>query len=568
MPATIFGQNSVYNANTFAASFASDGIYLYVGKSHAWANDATPPSSSDFILEKNKIWNNMSGAIRITRDQVALGIKRNNWTSGTVYENYTHDDATLDSGTGFYVLAGHEDRDVYKCLDNNGSSKSTSKPFHHNAAATTELDGYVWKYMYTIPVSMFSRFATANVIPVLENAAVRSFAIAGSILSVPISANNLTGIGKDYRGTGFSNGTVGVSAANATIFTTVLANTATNEIKVIADSGLAIVEDYFANTLFLVTSGQMKGYSSTILKSKPPTTLAATDDYTSNLVLSTMISNIANGDSFSIGPHVLINDDLTGGFFRGFADVNSSGNVTSITTLVGGQGYSNGLSSVTIHGDYLETSNGFSDGSGATANIVISPVGGHGYRSSTELNAKYVILSAETTIPKNHETGTFIGYGNEIRQYGLVRNPMATRTGLSARNTSYDLRTTLYFKSPTVIPFTIGETVNNSLTSATAKGIIDNICGVSGSQYLSLTNTEGTFANGDVLYNNKGYTLTVDSASLENHTYPLDATDVPSSSVISGGLYKYSGELLYNENIVPITRRIDQKENFKIVFEF
>ena len=39
-----------------------------------------------------------------------------------------------------------------------------------------------------------------------------------SFINLPVSANNITGGGQNYRGTGFSNGTSGISAANATIF--------------------------------------------------------------------------------------------------------------------------------------------------------------------------------------------------------------------------------------------------------------------------------------------------------------------------------------------------------------
>ena len=84
----------------------------------------------------------------------------------------------------------------------------------------------------------------------------------------------------------------------------------------------------------------------------------------------------------------------------------------------------------------------------------------------------------------------------------------------------------------------------------------------------SLSNVMGNFANGDVIYNDKGYNMTIDSASLSSHYYPSSSVDTPLNSVVHGGLYKYSGEILFNENIIPITRRIDQKENFKIVFEF
>ena len=568
MPVTLFGQNSIYNANSFAHSFATDGMYLYVGKSSAWANDNAPATVTDTNSERSKIWGNMTGAIRVTRDQVALGIKRNNWTSGTVYEKYIATSSTLGSGTGFHVLAGVSNRDVYKCLDNNGGVASTSKPSHINTGPTREADGYVWKYMYTISPIMFSRFATSNVIPVVENSKTAAYAVPGSIPHLPMSANSTAGIGIKYRGTGFSNGTVGFSTVNATIFTTVHANTATNEIKIIADSGLAITENYFSNSLFMVTSGQSKGKTKLIKFSKPPATLALTDDVSSNLVFETEISNLANGDTFVIGPRVTIPKDLSGTLFLGIGHVNSHGNVTSIDVLSSGGGYSNNDATVTVHGDYLPTTNNFADGSGATVDVVIPPMGGHGYQSYTELDAKYVIVSAETTIPRDHETGVFIGYNNEIRQYGIVKNPITRYGGVEASATSYDLRTTVYFKSPTVVPFKIGDSLNNSLTSATAKGIIDNICGDSGSQYISLTNVEGTFANGDILYNDNGYNMTIDSASLSSYYYPSGSVDTPMTSVVHGALYKYSGEILFNENIKPITRRIDQKENFKIVFEF
>lgn len=569
MPITVFGQNSVYNANTFAASFASDYIYLYVGKSSAWSDDNSPGTVTDTISNKNKIWDNMSGAVRVTRDQVALGIKRTDWTSGTIYEKYSSSDENLGAGTGFAVLAGYDDRDVYKCLDNNGDSPSTAKPLHKSSGVVQEVDGYVWKYMYTITSTAFSRFATSNVIPVIENREIALYSVPGSIIHVPISANSATGIGKEYRGTGFSNGTVGVSTVNATIFTSVFSDSSTNEIKVIADSGLAIVEDYYSNTMFLVTSGVSKGKMKEIIFSKPPTTLALSDDNRSNLVFSTPITNIANGDSFIIGPLVSAPNDLSGSGYVGVAHVNSYGNVTSIETISSGAGYSQ-ESSMTVHGDFLPTTNAFSDGSGATVNVFTAPVTGHGYRSATELNAKFVIVSAETTIPTTHETGTFIGYGNEIRQYGLIKNPISAYTGRAARESSYDLRTTLYFKNPTVVPFNRGDVVNNATTSAdaTATGIIDNICGASGEQYISLVNTKGQFANGDIIYNQMGYSMRIHSASLSEYYYPSGSLSNPGLSVIGPGLYKYSGELLYNENITPITRRNDQKENFKIVFEF
>ena len=78
----------------------------------------------------------------------------------------------------------------------------------------------------------------------------------------------------------------------------------------------------------------------------------------------------------------------------------------------------------------------------------------------------------------------------------------------------------------------------------------------------------GQFANGDVLYNRIGGTYTVTSSNLGSIRYPSGTETKPLSSVISGGLAKYTGEIIYHENISPITRRLDQKEEFKFIFEF
>ena len=39
-----------------------------------------------------------------------------------------------------------------------------------------------------------------------------------------------------------------------------------------------------------------------------------------------------------------------------------------------------------------------------------------------ELNARYVIVSPETPVCKDHEIGKFVGHGNEIRQVGIIKN--------------------------------------------------------------------------------------------------------------------------------------------------
>ena len=578
MSALLGKKFSVYNANTFASSFAGDSIYLYLGKVLSWSDDASPPIPEDTPRYHNSAWDKLAGMIRVNQNQVSLGIIRNDWNSGSKYGRYHHANTTL--GSDYYVLAGHDDRSVYKCLDNNGYSPSTSKPTHKNLGTTSELDGYAWKYMYSISDNHFKMFATANVIPVSTSPDVTSFSRSRAILHLPIRANNTTGIGAYYRGLGFVNTSYGTVASNATIFTTVSSNTSTNEIKVIATSGLAIQANYYNNSAFYITSGTGQGTFRRIIRSKTHNRVDNIDvgyeqDISANLVLSGSVTNIANGDSFTIGPIVNVSDkNVEGQGFLAIADTNRYGNIISIGVSTIGYGYANGYANVTVHGNYHPTSQTAvitPDGSSADVELVIAPSGGgHGYHPAFELDAKYVIVAPETTIPNDHETGTFIGYGNDVRQIGLIRNPVDVHTGDIAYNSSYDLRTTLYFDNPSTISFAVDQRIYNSPAEGgeTASGLVFSVCGSSTDNYISLVDVNGQFANGDIVYNRLGDSAVVSSGSLSVHQYPLNSSVTPKNSVIGASLAKYSGEILYHENISPITRRLDQKEQFKFVFEF
>ena len=65
----------------------------------------------------------------------------------------------------FYVLT--DDFNVYKCLNNNGNSVSTSKPSGTQTSPILMPDGYIWKYMYNIPIGLRNKFLTTEHMPVI-----------------------------------------------------------------------------------------------------------------------------------------------------------------------------------------------------------------------------------------------------------------------------------------------------------------------------------------------------------------------------------------------------------------
>lgn len=85
----------------------------------------------------------------------------------------------------FYVLTN--ENAVYKCLFNNYGAESTQKPFSTTHEPIRTDDGYIWKYMYTIPGALTSKFRTLTEIPV-TTAVKGAYYSKGSIRSVTINS--------------------------------------------------------------------------------------------------------------------------------------------------------------------------------------------------------------------------------------------------------------------------------------------------------------------------------------------------------------------------------------------
>jgi hypothetical protein len=124
--------------------------------------------------------------------------------------------ATSIKTANFYVLTSSFG--VYKCIFNNNNAVSTVEPSGQDITTITTADGYVWKYLYTIPLSSQNRFLTSDFMPV-QRAVTNAYYSEGEVSSITI--NNA---GSGYRGndnvtltvTGQFLGGTGNSIANLT----------------------------------------------------------------------------------------------------------------------------------------------------------------------------------------------------------------------------------------------------------------------------------------------------------------------------------------------------------------
>jgi hypothetical protein len=97
----------------------------------------------------------------------------------------------------FYVVT--DEYNVYKCLDNNNNGASTIKPTTTTVEPVKTSDGYLWKFMYSIPIALRNKFLTDDYMPVIT--ALRDqFYSNGQLQSIRI----------DQAGSGYTSGTITV----------------------------------------------------------------------------------------------------------------------------------------------------------------------------------------------------------------------------------------------------------------------------------------------------------------------------------------------------------------------
>ena len=175
----------------------------------------------------------------------------------------------------------------------------------------------------------------------------------------------------------------------------------------------------------------------------------------------------------------------------------------------------------------------------------ISPRNGHGSNAREELGGSYIMLATEF----NGTESNTISTTNDIRTFGLIRDPL-TSTGAVANTGNFDMTTRLTLSGATG-DFTQDELITGGTSGATGNVVsFSNTNSANSTGTLRVINITGRFQNNEVI-----------TGSTSSRT----ATVRPASN---SDLSFYKGDVLYTENILPITRARDQIENFKIIFSF
>lgn len=184
----------INQANAFVSDVndTRNSYFVFASKSLPWDNESNPPAANNSLEETNlSVYRDLLFGKLLANSDISILIPRYNWVFDTVYSEYDQTDADLYSKIFFVVNDQYE---VFKCISNNRGAKSTVEPRLNTVSGTfNTADGYVWKYMYTIDAQSYSKFASADYIPVTINADVAGNAVPGTI-----DAYRITDGGNNY----------------------------------------------------------------------------------------------------------------------------------------------------------------------------------------------------------------------------------------------------------------------------------------------------------------------------------------------------------------------------------
>ena len=193
MAAIITEKFRTHNAKQFIEDFSESGQsnYIFIGRSHAWTDDTSPPAPANSQSEEIGAYEDMIALKKVSSTDISHGLVRYDRTSGTKYDeyrdNYSSSNTTNVTGvSNFFDGRGYVITDefkVYKCLKtgmSGGSTvASTVKPTSVDTANPQVTgDGYMWKFMYSVVASDVIKFVTNDFIPVKSIGA--KSAVAGS----------------------------------------------------------------------------------------------------------------------------------------------------------------------------------------------------------------------------------------------------------------------------------------------------------------------------------------------------------------------------------------------------
>lgn len=399
-----------------------DKYFLFVGMSDGWTGGDDIPELKDSREEDSDIRRNIIAMKRIDSTDVFFMATRYDWTSGTIYDMY--DDTAEMDGKKYYAM--NSEYNVYKCLYNNNQASSIEPKGVKTYGSMTTADGYVWKYMFTIP-EPHRYYIDDELIPVNKTSTrgtstetknqwtVQQNAKSGSIDMIFVDHTDIE-----------NNPNWGSGAAGA-----IIPHKDDNYIGIFALAGATGImlntshkqasPDFYKGLVITITRGFAAGTRRIITSYNETSNTVIFDDVLSSDVPKYSTYEIAprltvSGDGVSADAYINLYD-----WDMGFTNPERK-QTESISISNSGKNYTYANVSFSPK-DVIED---VTNGETASARAIMSPLGGNGSNATTELNCKSVLIVVNID---EDEDGDIVSK-NEIRQYGIIKNPILNDTDI------------------------------------------------------------------------------------------------------------------------------------------
>lgn len=209
MTASVTNSLRSYLLDLFKRDIDSDGVGYYIGISKSepiTAEDAIGPTTVGSLDNQLKFRHTLQ-SVKIMSNN-SFVIPTVTWTANNIYEAYDNRDPFQ---TNFYVI--NSAREVFLCVQqgrmSNGQpqpafQEPTSERAENKTGTFSTLDGYLWKYMYSLSNLAFNTFRTKSFTPVkrvtntdttipeeIEQIRLQDSSIGGQILNIAIDSGGI-----------------------------------------------------------------------------------------------------------------------------------------------------------------------------------------------------------------------------------------------------------------------------------------------------------------------------------------------------------------------------------------
>jgi hypothetical protein len=523
--------------------FLPENNYYVMGSSIDKTNDIL---NSQF--EKREFLRRVIFAKKIDVSNIKYMFNRIPWAENTVYDEFD-DIEDIETLNMFVTVPDGEQNEgpykVFKCISNSNGAPSTAKPSVNSVdpnIVATSSDGYIWKYMFNIPVSEYAEYSTQASLPYVED--VRVTGTTKEDISNIVIQNTVSGL--------FSGYLPGIlklqSIQDAPGDNRYTLEFTTNESSPRSGNG-AYVGMYVRFT--------EDGAVYDILDSSTPNALSTNKTVRITIESATALSYSAQVSNANIVPKISItptNDVATGTNAIAWGSLDANGTLNGINFNERGNSYKYATASISLPLPLQQT---YPDPSlAASLRVILSPTGGHGKDPISELfMSRLAFITNFFT-----DSGSVIPDSGTYTKVGLVKDPTFSDATFP---TTMDNRLKIKITGSTAPNVNVGQYLVEQQATQMIHARVHEVKQENSVWYIYCVDYTGDFNSTFTL----GATLSAKDTlvGLTTETVTINSS---SGSITYGTYVPFSGELLHFVDFAAISRDADRKEKIKFVFDF